>query len=64
MKNAGFLCVLTGLVTVWRIYEMATATEGPSQTLALMNYIMIFFMGGLTIFLGFKWLAGPKGSSQ
>jgi hypothetical protein len=64
MKNAGFLCILTGLVTLWRIYDMATATEGPSQTLALMNYILIFFMGGLTIFLGIKWLSSRGGSPQ
>jgi hypothetical protein len=43
---------------------MATATEGPSQTLALMNYFLIFFMGGLTIFLGIKGLSSRGGSQS
>ena len=64
MKNAGVLCILTGIVTLWRIYEMATATEGPSQTLAFMNYFLIFFSGGLTVFLGVKWLSSRGQNSS
>jgi hypothetical protein len=39
------------------IYHMATATEGPSQSLALMKYFLLAVLVVVTLYSGAKWLA-------
>jgi len=57
MKNPGLMCLISAVVTLWLIYDMATASEGISQTLAAMKYILIALLAGVTIFLGVQWLS-------
>ena len=40
-KNCGLQAALCGAIVVWQIYEMASATEAPSQALALLNYFLL-----------------------
>ena len=40
-KNWGLQAALCGAIVVWQIYEMASATEAPSQALALLNYFLL-----------------------
>lgn len=39
--NWGRWIVISAAVAAWSIYDMATATEAPSQTLALMQYVLL-----------------------
>lgn len=39
------------------IYNTTTGTEGVSQTLTVMNYLMIASLAGVTIFTGVMWLS-------
>jgi hypothetical protein len=38
------------------IYDMATTTEGPSQSLALMKYILLGILVVGTLVCGAQWL--------
>jgi hypothetical protein len=40
-KNWGLQAALCGAVVVWQIYEMASATEAPSQALTLLHYFLL-----------------------
>ena len=40
-KNWGLQAALCAGVVAWQFYEIATATEGPSQALALLQYFLI-----------------------
>jgi hypothetical protein len=55
-KNRGTTCILGAAASAWLIYDMATATEAPSQTLALMKYFILAVMMVTTIYSGAKWL--------
>lgn len=37
-KNAGRTALISGAVTCWLIYDMATATEAPSQGVMILHY--------------------------
>jgi len=41
--------LMSGVVIVWQIYDLSTATEAPSQTLLLMQY-------GLSALAGFSFV--------
>jgi hypothetical protein len=55
-KNRGMIFLLGAAASGWLIYDMATATEGPSQTLALMQYAILVVLVIATIYSGAKWL--------
>jgi len=55
-KNRGTTFLLGAAASAWLIYDMATATEGPSQTLALMKYFLLAVMVIATLYSGAKWL--------
>jgi hypothetical protein len=57
MKNPGILCFSSAMATLFMIYNVWTATEGVSQTLAVMNYLFIACLAGVTIFCGVMWLS-------
>ena len=57
MKSPGILCVGSAAATVFMIYNIATATEGMSQTLTVMNYLLIACLACITIFTGVMWLS-------
>ena len=57
MKNPGLMCLISAVVTLWLIYDLATASEGMSQTLAAMKYILITLLAVVTIYLGVQWLS-------
>jgi hypothetical protein len=40
----------------WLIYDMATATEAPSQTYAVMKYALLAILVIATVYSGAKWL--------
>jgi hypothetical protein len=50
-----FLFGLAG--SSWMIYHMANATEGSSQSLALMKYFLLAVLVIVTLYSGAKWLA-------
>lgn len=50
-----FLFGLAG--SSWMIYRMANATEGSSQTLALMKLFILAVLVVVTLYSGAKWLA-------
>jgi hypothetical protein len=37
--------LMSGVVIAWQIYDLATATEAPSQALLIMNYLLIALAG-------------------
>ena len=45
-KRPGLSALLSGACALWLIYDMATETEAPSQTLAIMHYVIL----GLCLF--------------
>jgi len=51
------MCLISAVVTLWLIYDLATASEGMSQTLAAMKYILITLLAVVTIYLGVQWLS-------
>ena len=55
-KNRGLTVLLGVAASGWMIYDMATATEAPSQTLALMKYCILAVVVITTIYSGSKWL--------
>ncbi len=42
----------------WLIYDMATETEAPSQTLAILKYVLLAMLVVTTLYSGAKYLAG------
>ena len=40
-KNSGVMIVAFAAVAAWQIYDMATATETPSRSLAILQYILL-----------------------
>lgn len=40
----------------WLIYNMAAATDGPRQPLALMQHAVLAVLAIMTIYSGAKWL--------
>jgi hypothetical protein len=55
-NNRGTVFLLGAAVSGWLIYDMTTATEGPSLTLALMKYFILAVMVIVTLYSGIKWL--------
>jgi hypothetical protein len=55
-RNRGTICLLGAAASGWQIYRIATATEGPSQTLALMQYTLLAIMVIATLVTGAQWL--------
>lgn len=39
--NWGLMALMTGAVTAWLIYDMATTTEGPRQAVLLLQYFLL-----------------------
>jgi hypothetical protein len=58
-NNRGTVFILGAVVSAWLIYDMATATEGPSQTLALMKYFLVAVVVMATLYSGAKWFVNP-----
>ena len=58
-KNPGTMFVLGAAAAAWLIYDTATATEAPSQTLALMKYLLVAVLVLATLYSGAKWFANP-----
>ena len=55
-KNSGVMIVAFAAVAAWQIYDMATATETPSRTLAVLQYVLLAglllgFIGAVLNFL-------------
>ena len=48
-KNSGVMIVAFAAVAAWQIYDMATAAETPSRSLAILQYALLV---GLLIGLG------------
>ena len=48
-KNSGVMILAFAAVAAWQIYDMATATETPSRSLAILQYALL---AGLLIGLG------------
>jgi hypothetical protein len=66
-NNRGTVFILGVAASAWLIYDMATGTEGPSQTLALMKYFLLAVVVIAPLYSGSKWFvnpppAKPKGS--
>ena len=40
-SNWGKLIVMNGVVSAWLIYDMATASEAPSQAVAILQYVLL-----------------------
>jgi hypothetical protein len=55
-KNRGATFLLGAAASAWMIYDMATETEAPSQTLALMKYFILAVVVIATLYSGAKWL--------
>ena len=45
-KNSGVMVVAFAAVAVWQIYDVATATETPGRSLAILQYVLL---GGLLV---------------
>jgi hypothetical protein len=58
-NNSGTVFLIGAAASAWLIYDMATATEAPSQTLALMKYFLIAVLVLATLYSGAKWFANP-----
>jgi len=58
-NNRGTIFIIGLAASAWLIYDMATATEGPSQSLALMKYFMLAVVIIATLYSGAKWFANP-----
>ncbi len=39
--NWGLMALMTGAVSAWLIYDMATASETPRQAVALLQYFLL-----------------------
>ena len=39
--NWPLLILASGVTAVWQIYDLSTATEAPSQALAILNYVLL-----------------------
>ena len=48
-KNSGVMIIAFAAVAAWQIYDMATAAETPSRSLAILQYALLV---GLLIGLG------------
>ena len=48
--NWGVRALITGAVAVWIIYDIATATEAPSQAVMILQYVLL--AGALIGFAG------------
>ena len=64
VNNPGAIFVLGAAVSAWQIYDLATKTEGMSQTLALMRYFLLAIMVITTLYAGAKWFANPPRKKQ
>ena len=40
-KRWGLRALISGAVAAWLIYDMASATEAPSQALAILHYVLL-----------------------
>lgn len=40
-SNWGKLIVMNGVVSAWLIYDIATASEAPSQAVAILQYVLL-----------------------
>jgi hypothetical protein len=56
-NNRGTVFLLGAAASSWMIYDLATAAEAPSQSLALMKYFLLAVVVIATLLSGAKWLA-------
>jgi hypothetical protein len=54
--NRGTTFLLGAAASAWMIYDLSTASEAPSQTLALMKYVVLGIALIVTAYSGAKWL--------
>ena len=40
-RNWGKLIVMNGVVSAWLTYDIATASEAPSQAVAILQYVLL-----------------------
>ena len=57
--NWPLLILASGVTAVWQIYDLSTATEAPSQALAILNYVLLGMatfgcIGGIAMYLSQK----------
>jgi hypothetical protein len=55
-RNRGTICLLGAATSSWMIYDLASTTEGPSQSLALMKYLLLAVIVTATLVTGAQWL--------
>jgi len=48
--------LLGAAASAWMIYDLSTATEAPSHTLALVKYVVLGVALIVTAYSGAKWL--------
>ena len=58
-NNRGAVFLIGAAASAWLIYDMATASEAPSATLAAMKYLILAVVIGATLYSGAKWFANP-----
>ena len=54
--SRGMTFLLGAAASAWMIYDLSTITEAPSQTLALMKYVILGVALIVTAYSGAKWL--------
>ena len=57
--NRGTAFLVGAAAAAWMIYDMATASEAPSQTLAALKYLLLAVLIVATLYSGAKWLTNP-----
>ena len=58
-NSRGTVFLIGAAASTWLIYDMATASEAPSATLAAMKYLILAVVVGATLYTGAKWFANP-----
>ena len=56
IKNRGAMFLIGAAASAWQIYDLATETEAPSQTLSLMRYGIMAVLVLATVYSGAMWI--------
>jgi hypothetical protein len=56
IKNRGAMFLIGAAASAWQIYDLATETEAPSQTLAVMQYGILAVLIVATVCSGAMWI--------
>ena len=63
-NSRGTVFLIGAAASAWLIYDMATASQAPSETLAAMKYFILAVVIGATLYTGAKWFANPRRKSR